>query len=413
MKKTLSEILVALGSERRIHYALDRIEAALFSLDSPHKNVQTIVIAGTNGKGTVTLLTSQALKRAGKNVATFISPHLQNLNERFLYNMDPAPLDELDAIASRHFATAQKYALSHFEFLTLLFFVWAREKKVDVLVLEVGLGGRLDATNVTHPLACSVTSIDFDHMAYLGDTLEAILMEKLGVVPRGGTLVSGVTQEPLQNQIRAWAREREVNLIEAESLSHESGVADWEKQTFSLQGNPFSLASPNPKMIHNARTAFLLLRNAFPEIPVSMIQEAFQTSLFPGRFETVAQHPRVILSGDHNPAGLDSLFETLERLPPTALHILCGFSPDKPYREMFERLKHKAKRIALCPLANARNGYAEDYRDLTPHFFSTSSEALQWILSDCPSDEVCLVTGSLYLVGEIGAHFRPSVKFTH
>lgn len=412
MKQGLVEILERLGGERRIHYALENIKSALAEVGSPHENVQTIVIAGTNGKGTTTLLVSNALRCAGYNVATFLSPHLQSVNERFLLNMQPAEMADLNALAEKYASVADSYDLSYFELLTFLFFVWAKEHKAETLVLEVGLGGRLDATNVTKPLACAVTSIDFDHMSYLGNSLEEILMEKLGVVPKEGTLVSGVTQNDLREKTALWAGKESVSLFEAQSVKSEKIRVDWSSQVFSLNGIAFSLNNPNPKMVDNAKTAFLLLQKAFPKIPLAVIQEAFATCRFPGRFETVAENPKIILSGDHNPAGLDSLFATLELLPEVPLHILCGFSPDKPYAEMYARLKKCAKRIALVPLTNARGKYRDDYRKLGTPFFETAEEGLRWVLSDCPKEEICLVTGSLYLVGQVGPGFRRALSFT-
>lgn len=384
-----------MGGERRIHYALDSLLRALEQIGSPHQNVQTIVIAGTNGKGTTALLVSHALHRGGYKVATFLSPHLQCVTERFLLGMQTARLQELETLADEYVGVAQEHHLTYFEFLTLLFFVWAKKQEANLLVLEVGLGGRLDATNVTRPIACAVTSIDLDHMAYLGNTLEEILLEKLAVVPVGGTLVSGIVQDSLKEKTRAWCAQQNVRCIDA--------------QTSAL---PFSWKHSNPKFQENARTAYVLLRETFPALPQTTIEEAFSSSHFPGRFETVSLQPKVVLSGDHNPAGIESLMKTLDQTPGEKFHILCAFSPDKPYQEMFHRLKTRAARIALCPLANARGKYPDDYRKMATHYFETSEAALRWVLSECPPQETCLVTGSLYLVGEIGPHFRKKVGFT-
>lgn len=410
MEATVLEKLERLGGERRIHYALDRIQAALTDAGSPHKNVQTIVIGGTNGKGTTTLLTSSTLVEHGMRVATFLSPHLQSITERFLLNLAPVDEGAFADVFNTYYPIAEKFQLSFFEFLTFLFFVWAREEKADILVLEVGLGGRLDATNVTTPTACAVTSIDFDHMGFLGHTLELILKEKLGIVPPNGVVVSGVQQPELRTQTAQWARASGIVLYESVEIPTKMAGCDWESQEFWLEGNKFRLHNPNPKMVDNARTAYLLLRKAFPEISIETIARAFEKTRFPGRFETVAQNPRIILSGDHNPAGLDSLFATLDRLPDTELHILCGFSPDKAYLEMYPRLKERAKRIAYCPIENARGKYPPSYFEMdTP--FENSGKALEFLWKDCAKNATLLVTGSLYLVGEVGSRFRDRVQF--
>ena len=167
------------GEKERINYALDRFQNALKAVGNPEKDVHTLVIAGTNGKGITTLLVSGALARAGFRVCTYLSPHLQSPSERFLWNLSSIEEDELASLGLEFADTARSHELSYFEFLTLLSFIWAKRRGADIHVLEVGLRGRLDATNVTDPLACAITNISLDHQAYLGTTKEQILAEKL------------------------------------------------------------------------------------------------------------------------------------------------------------------------------------------------------------------------------------------
>ncbi len=188
----LENLLGERGGERRINYALDRFRKALESVGNPERDVYTIVTSGTNGKGTTSLYLSAALRTAGFEVMTYLSPHLQHPTERFLLNMVPIAEDELTELALEYRKTGNAYELSYFEYLTLLVFVWARKRRPQFLILEAGLGGRLDATNVTDPIACLLTNVGFDHMEYLGDTLEQILEEKLGTLRHESLFFTGV-----------------------------------------------------------------------------------------------------------------------------------------------------------------------------------------------------------------------------
>ncbi len=197
----LEAFLEQIGSERLIDYSLERFRSALQAVQNPERDAKTIVIAGTNGKGTVSLLLSNALREAGFKVGTYLSPHLQQPNERFLDGLRPERESELLRLAKEHWEISKQYRLTYFEFLTLLCFAWASRKKFDFLVLEVGLGGRLDATNVTTPLACAITTIDLDHQEYLGNTVEKILEEKMGILRAGSPVFSGITQSSLRSRL--------------------------------------------------------------------------------------------------------------------------------------------------------------------------------------------------------------------
>lgn len=174
--------LETISNERFIHYDLERFQTALNAVGNPQKAVKTLIVSGTNGKGTTTLLLSSAIMETGAKVGTYLSPHLQTPNERLLYNLAPIGSAEFEALIDEMMPTANKFRLTYFEFLTLLAFVWARKRALDFLILEVGLGGRLDATNVSNPIASLITNIDWDHQAYLGNTLEEIFREKFAVV---------------------------------------------------------------------------------------------------------------------------------------------------------------------------------------------------------------------------------------
>lgn len=411
MGSRLLEILERLGGERRIHYALDHFHQCLSEAGHPEAAVKSVVIAGTNGKGSTTLFISSALVAHGYNVATFLSPHLQHPRERFLFNLFPAQVTDLDTLACKYENLAKKHALTYFEFLTLLFFVWAKERNAEYLVLEVGLGGRLDATNVTKPLAVALTNISFDHQAYLGNSLEAILSEKIAVVPEGGKLYTGVTENSLLRSIDLHCNLRKIDVSLSSEVLLSFGTRSWAEQAFLLDGHRFSIRNPSPVMVENARLAYQLLRRSFPEIPLKTIQTGFAKVKTPGRFETIQENPRVILSGDHNLAGIESLSATLRELPPSHIHTVCAFSPDKPYRKLYEMLRGISKSITLTQVQRLRSTLPDDYFTLCPDFAPNAKEAVASAIAACAKDEIVLVTGSLYLIGEVRELWKEQTVF--
>lgn len=398
-KNPLLKILERLGGESRIHYSLDHFTEALRAAGSPEKTVKTIVIAGTNGKGTVSLLVSAALKAAGYRVGTYLSPHLESPMERFLDNGVPVSLEVLSALAEKYEALAEAHRLTYFEFLTLLCFVWAGDQEFDYLVLEVGLGGRLDATNVTNPLATAITTIDWDHQKFLGNTLEAILEEKMGILRTGVPVFSSVRLPSLRARLDARCSELATQATYGWQTPCHREAVYWEGQRAVIDGHPFTLRNCTPGFLENAVLAYRLLRDTFADLPVERIQKAFSETLNPGRMEVVQDNPRVVFSGDHNPAGIECLIQTLQALN-TRPRILCGFSPDKPHAELIARLKTVASDILLTQIPRFEHQMPPNYSEALP-FIQDPHSAFAEMLSRCRKEDTLVVTGSLYLVGEL------------
>ncbi len=392
-------------------FTLDRFKSVLKFIEYKENSVNTLVIGGTNGKGTTSLLLSSALCLAGHRVATYLSPHLQNPHERFLLNLIPIDDFELESLANDLKPLATRFRLTYFEFLTLVFLVWAERSKVDFVILEVGLGGRLDATNISRPLACAITNISLDHEEYLGNTLESILNEKLGILRPEGLLFTHINQPELLSRIQASCDAVDAVYYFSNQIKRKQIEISWQGQTVLLNGYPFNLTNPSPGSLENAALAFHLLRIVFPKISVPIIQQAFARIRTPGRMEVVSDKPRIILSGDHNPAGLDCLLTTLHSLSRGKLFTLCAFSPDKPYQKMFRDLQSFSTDIVLTELLRYRTQMPENYRGLTDNFLETASDALEQILNKCTDQDTILVTGSLYLVGELRGRWRESVRY--
>ncbi len=407
LKTSFLKILERLGGESRIHYSLDHFTAALAAVGNPEKTVNAIVISGTNGKGTTSLFLSSALVEAGYRVGTYLSPHLQHPQERFLLNLEPVAWETLEAIAQDHAELADRFQLTYFEFLTLVFFLWARQADVKQVVLEVGMGGRLDAVNVTHPIGTVLTQIDWDHQRYLGNTLEAILEEKMGIFRPGVPVFSNLQPEALRTRLEARTRELGSPLGYGWKVPSRMLTCDWDGQTAEIDGMPFFLSNPTPATLENAALAYRCLREVYPNIDTETLQRAFARVKTPGRMEVVQDSPRVVLSGDHNPSGIDCLVATLHRLG-TRSHIVCGFSPDKPYRELIGKLREVAASLVLTQIPRLASAMPTDYRDAAP-FIADPNEALETALKACAPSDTLVVTGSLYLVGELRSRWKAGV----
>lgn len=407
----LERLLETLGGEKRMNYALEHFKEALKSVGSPEKSVKSILIGGTNGKGTTTLFISQALKHHGLTVTTFLSPHLQSPTERILNQLIPIKTSQLLALAEEFKPTADKFALTYFEYLTLLFFIQAKRGNFDFAVVEVGLGGRLDCTNVTDPIATLLTNVSFDHQALLGNTLESILKEKLGTLRKESLLFTGVTEPALRGILEKKCEELDAVFYYSSEIRTEKRSVTVDGQEVLLNGYPFYLNNPSPGTVLNASLAFLMLRIVFPIIPISTLQEAFRKTKTPGRFEVIHPNPRVILSGDHNPAGIECLKETLKEVKNQGkLLTLCAFSPDKPYLEMYQELSHLSDRILLTQVPRLKDKTSDAYKAMG-EFEPEAHLAVEKLLAEMRPNDTLLITGSLYLVGELRKIWKERVEF--
>ncbi|MCB0404108.1 MAG: hypothetical protein KDD51_04930 [Bdellovibrionales bacterium] len=403
----IQERLAQFGGERRPHYDLENLKNALAAVDHPENKTRCVLVGGTNGKGSTSLLLSTALREHGLSVRTFTSPHLFSIRERFLENLVPISLQDLSSLVDEHEALAQRFSLSYFEFLTLLFFDWCRQNTTDYAVVEVGLGGALDATNVSDPSASVLTNVDLDHTEYLGPTREIILRDKIQISRPGRTLYTALSAD-LWPTAEAYANKNQISLATPQAplvLSR-----NWNGQTLDLGGTSVSLHDPSEASAKNAALAWRVLRSEFAEIPVSTLQSAFSKARFPGRFEVLPTCPRTVLCGAHNVHGVESLLATLASLPKTGpLHVVCGFSGDKPYIEMLELLRTVADKMCVTGNPGARHPGPTSWPPGTPIEADLAS-ALRLSRPDTP-DATLLITGSLYLIGSARKHLGLPLRF--
>jgi dihydrofolate synthase/folylpolyglutamate synthase len=389
-------------------FGLANITALCAALGNPQDAFPSIIVAGTNGKGSVTAMVDTALRAAGHRSARYTSPHLQRLEERFVIDGAEVPPAGLDAAAARIRRAVETLVASgglaslptFFECTTAIAFDLFREARVDVAVLEVGLGGRLDATNIVTPVAAAIVSIDFDHEEQLGRTLGSIAAEKAGVIKPGIPVVCGPLPTDALDVVAAVCAERGATLIRTDT---DTALA---ARVASL---PISL--PGAHQRANAAVALRLLDVIDREtarglrIDDEARRAGLATAVWPGRIERfTAGGCEVIVDAAHNPAGARALASYLREVAPGGVTLVFGAMKDKAVGEMLAALAPGARSIvcttAPSPRAMTAEALAVVARDagLTAEAVPDPADALA---RACGSGRTVVVAGSIFLIGTV------------
>jgi len=386
-----------------VHPGLARVRELLARLGDPQLRFQSVLVGGTNGKGSVSVALSAMLQANGRRTALFTSPHLTRFSERFVVDGQELPETVIEDALSRVRPHAEATGASFFEAVTALGSLLFAEAGVEWAVMEVGLGGRLDATNALDPVLSVVTNIGLDHMAILGDTPELIAAEKAGILRPGRPAVTGVQPQllPVLEAVGAelWALGREASW-QAESL----GWDGWQVQTRSPAG---SLKFQTPLLgEHGARNAALAVLAA-QRLGVSpeAIRAGVSGARWPGRLERLPwREGAVLLDGAHNPDGARALRLALLDLKVGRLPFVFGVAEDKDAGGMLSELAPTMSeliltRSRLSPRAAEPSTLAALLPDLgiPVRLAATPAEALALL----PQQPLSVVCGSLYLIGEV------------
>jgi dihydrofolate synthase/folylpolyglutamate synthase len=396
-------------------FHLDRMFALMEALGSPQKDYPIIHIAGTKGKGSTSALAAAALQAAGYKTGLYTSPHLQDYTERIQVNEQPvthAGLVEL--VEQVKEAVARIPRLTTFEITTAIGLLYFARQKVDAAVIEVGLGGRLDATNVVLPKAAVITSLSYDHMAVLGNTLTAIAGEKAGIIKESVPLVSSPQKEEALLVLERVARERHATLTLVGRDVH------FEPESHSLDGQSLRVWTDGQKSVRlslpllglhqvvNAATAFAVLKISGLGISDEAIQRGFAAVSWPCRFEVVRREPPVVLDSAHNLDSFEKLAQTLDDyFPGRNVTLLFGSSEDKDIAGMLQALKPRLERIigtkAVHPRALEPGSIVETARGLgiPAEQAAPVSAALQQALDLSAKDgSLVLSAGSMFVTAE-------------
>lgn len=431
LERSAWQRLDALGAER-ITPGLDRIRLLLQRLGAPQLAYPSAIVAGTNGKGSTVAMLGAIGRTAGIRVGCYTSPHLSELEERF--HVDGHPISHeglerhLEAVLTCADALVAEKALadlpSYFEILTAVAFRYFAEARIDLAVLEVGLGGRLDATNVTSPRVAVITPIHRDHAEWLGDDLSGIAEEKFAVVPTGGVAIVAPQVPEVLEHIRALATARNATLLEASRYPLEiRGRDERLRFSFDLDGRlrhyrGMEVGLPGRHQVENARCAILAaeaLDRRRMRIASDAIWAGLRQTRLPGRCHWIEGRPVVLLDGAHNPAAAAELAAYLTALRQEGrcarLHLLVGILRDKDVAGIVGHLFPIADSVVVTRPPSPRA--AEPERVLaagTPperaECISEPASALARVLELAEPDDLVCVTGSLYLLG----HLRPLVE---
>lgn len=378
-----------------MRFGLERVERALAALGHPERAFPILQVAGTNGKGSTCAMAAAALRAAGHRTGLYVSPHLVRFNERI--QVDGLPIDDAALGAATeeirrscpwHEGGAPEDRLTYFEFATLLAFLHFARARVDVAVVEVGLGGRLDATSAATPRVAAVARIGLDHVQLLGDTIEAIAREKAGIFKPGVPAVVHASQpDGALETLRAEAARR--------GAPFHVAAAAWD--------GPIGLPGPHQRgNAALAAAALGLLDAAGVGVGREAIAEGIATARWPGRLEVV---DGVLLDGAHNPDGAAALAAALGTLHPgRPVELVFGVLADKDHRGMIEALGPFIRRFHLVAPGSPRARPPADYRELAARHapadvHASVEEAIACARRAAGDGALVCVAGSLYLVG--------------
>lgn len=405
------QYLYALGNEMRTaKLGLDRMLVMAGAMKQPERAYRVVHVAGTNGKGSTAAMIAEGLRAAGHRVGFYTSPHLVEPTERIV--IDGAPLSAeafaeafgvVHRLAEKMLADGTLDAHpTYFETVTLMAFHAFREARVDWAVVEVGLGGRLDATNIVKPQLCVVTPVDYDHEAWLGRSLDAIAGEKAGILKTGVPAVLAPQSPLVKDVLMRRAESVFAPVLDSEAWPVKELELDAAGSRFTTAGLQIRCPLAGEHQVANARTAAVAL-NAL-NLTVEQIEAGIAAVRWPGRLERVAGTPETWLDGAHNPAGARALAAYIERFHAgRRVGLIYGAMRDKSVEEITSTLFPLAGDLIVTAPGQTRALRPEAILEMEPHPNARTAANVAEALAMSADWEVRFLTGSLYLVGEARA----------
>ena len=402
-----------------IHPGLSRMDTLLQILGNPHKNIKCVHVAGTNGKGSTSTAISNVLIEAGYNVGLYTSPYVTDFLERVQYNGKPIDKELFSQCVEIVKPETEKMSadgaqITEFEALTATAFLCFSKLNVDVLVLEVGLGGRLDATNVIPtPLVNVITSLSLDHTGVLGDTIEQIAFEKCGTIKQGGTLVCSYGQtENAMNVIKTICDEKCNSVIVPNKSSVSIKSQDIFGTHFIYNKQEYHISMSGTHQVQNMTTvieAVNVLKNKGYNITEQNIKDGIKKTILPARVEVISKKPLVILDGGHNEDGAKAFYNAVKECfgSNKKLFVIAGMMNDKAVEESLKPLISKADKFVAVTPENPRAMKAEALSEIAKKYChnviicDNSNSSLDLIKPEITENDMLFVVGSLYLAGEV------------
>lgn len=405
-----------------IKLGLETMRTLLGRLGNPERRFRSLHIGGTNGKGSTAAMAAAMLQAAGYRVGLYTSPHLVDFRERIRVNQVMIAEAQVTELTQRLRAIVQSdLAPTFFELTTAMAFLHFAESGVDVAVLEVGLGGRFDATNVVEPEACAITTIALDHQEHLGTTEAAIGFEKAGIIKSGVPVVVGRIDGPAWDVIRTTAADRGAPLMrlgkDFQAIGSGPDAFSYHSRSRRFDGLTCVLAGRH--QLDNAACAVALLEAAEGR-GISVNEEAVRRGLqsvqWEGRLDVLERGPVLLLDGAHNPAAAHVLAEYLAEWsatrPEARLILVLGMMRDKDHKRFVEPLHRLVSEVVLTQADMARSSSVQELREVIGsqfplcHVAPSAADALALAKSRATAQDLICVTGSLMLVGEVKALVR-------
>jgi dihydrofolate synthase / folylpolyglutamate synthase len=420
-----------------IKLALSNSVLLMEIMGSPHRKFKAVHVAGTNGKGSTSVFLASMLMAAGYRVGLYTSPHLVSFTERIRINTVPIPEARVVGLAKqvregydRLNATERSGPVSptFFEVTTAIAFTYFAEEGVDIAVIEVGMGGRLDSTNVITPVVSVITNIDLEHTEFLGNTLEQIAAEKAGIIKPGVPVITGAVQHEVLAVIEREARARDSPVYRLSKDFLPVNIAAGPNRRFDYRGIKTSYEALTIDMVGRyqvdnaclALAALECLRDSGVTVDEPAVRSGLGRARWEGRMELVSRRPDVYLDGAHNPASAQKLAAAVRELTPAyrKLVLVIGILGDKDFRGIIGPLVPLADRVVVTKPQYSR---ALDVPTLTAEVrklhssvlaAETVGDAIALATQGASADDLILVTGSLYVVGDARALVAPQADIS-
>lgn len=429
--------LMALGRElaapqqaRVQKFGLANIKTLADALGNPHRAAPCIHVAGTNGKGSTAAMVESILRAAGFRTGLYTSPHLQRINERIRINGEDISDDKFGAAWTRVHEVIESLLAdgklaahpTYFECITALAFVAFAEQDVNFAVYEVGLGGRLDATNIVEPRVAVITSIDFDHESFLGYSIAEIAAEKAGIIKPGVWVVSSAERPEAREVIARHCKDASARLVEVDAAwrIENVGVSGGCYRAIAVPQDSSARITLEPSLagrfqIRNAlaaATAGRLLAERGFLVTDDTIERGIRTAKWPGRLERLSERPAVYLDGTHNPAGAKELLKFWdENFAGRRILLVYGAMRDKAVDEIAGLLFPAADFVIFTQPLQPRAISANLLAEMTGHLAKSSvvvpdpADALERAIDIASPEDAIFATGSLYLVGDLRSYW--------
>ncbi len=412
-------------------FNLNRMQKLLSSLGNPHKKIHTVHIGGTKGKGSTATMLARMLEANGYRVGLYTSPHVVHLHERITVDTKMISDSEMCGLLNRVYAPVEKMSKTDpptfFEIMTALAFMYFLDKAVDIAVIETGMGGRLDSTNVIRPKVIGITSLSIDHQHQLGETIDSIAKEKAGIFKRGVPAIT-VQQEPSAMRVL----KSQAIAVKAPLSVTGSDIDFSHRFETSRKHGPHTricLTTPTSKFEHlrvplhgkhqaiNCGLALAMLdklKSVGYKIDNGKAAEGLHKVSLAGRMEMIWDDPRIMIDAAHNAASIQALIHAIgQNIPYDSMVVIFGCNADKDVRGMLQKLQYGADKVVFTrsnsPRAMSPEDLAEIYTEICGKMYQTAptlSQALQLAKNAVSKEDLICITGSFYLIGQAKVHFQ-------